>query len=328
VRTGAAAGREGNFHELVLYDSDEELLATVVPFLREGLAAGEPAVVAWDETRAALLRAAMPDADEVVFLDGGQAYARPTRAISAFREMLAGYAAAGAGQVRIAGELATHPSTWDWWARYESAGTQAYGDFPVWFLCSYDTRTTPGPAREDALRAHPYRVGTGGQHLPNERYVPAAEFRAHSAVSTDPLQATAPLIELVNEPLATARRAIRDAEAAGQLPPTVDTGALVLVGNEALTNGIFHGELPVRVRLWAGPDRVVAAVSDRGPGPSDPAAGLLPATHALTAEPGRHSHAGQGLWLIHEFADHVSFAATPDGYTLCATLGTPAGTLA
>jgi hypothetical protein len=40
VRTGAAAGHRGYFHETAFYSSDEEFLAIVVPFL-EGSDAGD-----------------------------------------------------------------------------------------------------------------------------------------------------------------------------------------------------------------------------------------------------------------------------------------------
>ena len=45
MRSGAAAGHRGYFHEAAFYSSTEEFLAVVVPFLREGVAAGEPIVV-------------------------------------------------------------------------------------------------------------------------------------------------------------------------------------------------------------------------------------------------------------------------------------------
>jgi len=60
MRTGAAAGHEGYFHEAVYYSSDEELLAVLVPFLTGGPAAGEPTVVSLGERNAALVRGALP----------------------------------------------------------------------------------------------------------------------------------------------------------------------------------------------------------------------------------------------------------------------------
>src|SRR3954452_20606383 len=61
VRTGAPAGQRGYFHEALLYDSDEEFLAVALPFLRDGVAAGEPVVVALGDRSGALVQAALGD---------------------------------------------------------------------------------------------------------------------------------------------------------------------------------------------------------------------------------------------------------------------------
>jgi hypothetical protein len=43
---GAPTGRAGFRHEAAIYASDEEFLALAVPFLADGIAAGEPALLA------------------------------------------------------------------------------------------------------------------------------------------------------------------------------------------------------------------------------------------------------------------------------------------
>ena len=60
MRTGAASGHHGYFHEAVRYDADDELMAVAVPFLRDGVEAGEPTFVALGERTAGLVRAALP----------------------------------------------------------------------------------------------------------------------------------------------------------------------------------------------------------------------------------------------------------------------------
>ena len=71
------------------------------------------------------------------------------------------------------------------------------------------------------------------------------------------------------------------------LDPT-DIEHLVVAVSEAVTNVVSHGRPPVRFRLWTAPDRIVATVTDRGDGPADPFAGLLPVTDTCSA--------GWGLW--------------------------------
>ena len=80
-------------------------------------------------------------------------------------------------------------------------------------------------------------------------------------------------------------------------------------------NALIHGRPPVRFRLWSAPDRVVATVSDRGDGPADPFAGLLPVTDTCSA--------GLGLWLTHQLCSHVTLDTTDDGFTIRLIVGTP-----
>lgn len=48
----------------------------------------------------------------------------------------------------------------------------------------------------------------------------------------------------------------------------IEVDDLACAVSEAVTNGICHGRPPIRVRLWAAPNRVVAAVTDQGDGPT------------------------------------------------------------
>ena len=90
---------------------------------------------------------------------------------------------------------------------------------------------------------------------------------------------------------------------------------LVFAVSEAVTNALTHGRPPVRFRLWTAPDRIVATVTDRGDGPADPFAGLLPVTDTCSA--------GLGLWLTHQLCSHVTLDTTDDGFTIRLVVGTP-----
>jgi anti-sigma regulatory factor (Ser/Thr protein kinase) len=321
VRTGAAAGHTGYFHEAVYYGSDEELLAVVVPFLRGGVAGGEPTVVALGEQHAALVRAALPsgDAAEVVFHPGGDMYARPASAIRSYRDMLAGYTAAGAAQIRIIGELPPTElgATWDWWARYEAAINHAYDEFPLWSMCAYDTRTTPSSVLDDVARTHRLAAAPGDRHVPSPDFVEPERFLLdRTPVVPDPVQLTTPSVELTDPSPRDTRAAL--ARLAATLPDdalTADKLAdLQLAVTEIVTNGLGHGRPPVVVRCWAGEDRIVVTVADRGAGPTDPYAGLQAAAHAPIG--------GVGLWLAHQLCDHVAFDRV-DGFTVRLISGNP-----
>jgi anti-sigma regulatory factor (Ser/Thr protein kinase) len=313
--TAESDGHAGLRHEAFLYGSDAELQDFVTPLVQEGLDAGQPVALALQPEHNELLRRSMPEAGSLVFLDRAESHARPSRAVKAYRELLSGYVAGGAPRVRIIGEFsrAAFGPTWWWWARYESAVNQVYAGFPAWTLCLYDTRTAPADVLDDVSRTHPHVSTPGAARAVNERYVPPAEFAPGRAVQADPLEAGEPLVELVDPSPVEARHVVLDVAGAGWLPAAVNVESVVLVLNEAVTNAAEHGIGPVRVRLWSGSARVVVTVSDRGPGPADPLAGLVPAPH--------YPRGGVGLWLSHELCDHVTLDRGEGGYTFRGLFG-------
>jgi len=52
MRTGAASSHIGHFHEAGFYSSDAEFASLIVPFVEEGLAAGEPVIIGYDDRKA------------------------------------------------------------------------------------------------------------------------------------------------------------------------------------------------------------------------------------------------------------------------------------
>jgi hypothetical protein len=349
LRMGAPTDRRGYLHEAVLYDSDEEFLGVVVPFLQEGVAVGEPCLVALRASTSGLVRAALGDPTGLTFLD--DRYDRPASVIRSNWDLFTAHLAEGASRIRVASEV-PHPGVgapWDGWARYEAAINRAYAKFPLWGLCAYDTRITPGPVLDDVARTHPHLATAAGRWV-NPRYQDPAEFLARRPPSqADPMEtASPPVIDLMDPTPAAARDAVHtvstirpdtsqpdtvrpDPTPPGTVqveapqpalpqrePPPLDATAvehLVFAVSEAVTNAVIHGRPPVRFRLWTAPDRIVATVTDRGDGPADPFVGLLPVTATCSG--------GLGLWLTHQLCSHVTLDTTDDGFTIRLVVGTP-----
>jgi anti-sigma regulatory factor (Ser/Thr protein kinase) len=334
MRTGPPTDRRGYRHVAVLYDSDQQFLDLVIPFLREGVAAGEPCLVALAASTSRLARAAVGDTTGLTFLD--DRYDRPASVIRSNRDLFTVHLIDGASRIRVASEV-PHPGVgapWDGWARYEAAINHAYAEFPLWGLCAYDTRITPDPVLDEVTRTHPY-LSTGDGHQVNPSYQDPVEFLAQRPPSQADLVETAslPVIDLTDPTPTAARDAVHSASmippgtpqieapqsaasrrGAAQLEP-IQVEHLVFGVSEAVTNAVLHGRPPVRFRLWTAPDRIVATVSDRGDGLSDPFAGLLP-----VSDP---SSAGLGLWLTHQLCSHVTHDTTDDGFTIRLVVGTP-----
>ena len=207
MRMGAPNDGGGYLHEAVLYDSDEEFLGVVVPFLQEGVAAGEPCLVALGVSTTGLVRAAVGDTTGLTFLD--DRYDRPASVIRSNRDHFTALTD-GASQIRVASAV-PHPGVgapWDGWARYEAAINRAYAEFPLWGLCAYDTRITPGPVLDDVARTHPHLATTHGRWV-NPRYQDPADFLTRRPPSRgDPVEtASSPVIDLIDPTPAAARDA-------------------------------------------------------------------------------------------------------------------------
>jgi len=317
MRTGAARGQVGHFHEAGFYSSDAELRALIVPFAEEGIAAGEPVIIGYDGRKNALIRSWLTDPSAVTFPADSGVYATPARAIAAYRRLFELHVAQGAGQIRITGELPNLGSggIFDGWDRYESAVNTVWQDFPVWGLCLYDTATAAPAVRDVVERTHPRIVSPSGVRRANDRFQEVADFEALPPVP-DPLEQTTPVIELVDRSAAEARRALA-LIGRGQVTGTI-LDDLLLGVSEAVSNALIHGRPPATVRIWAAPDRIVVSVHDHGRGPADPLAGLVPAaSNAATL--------GLGLWLIHQLDIDVALKHAEDGFTVRLRGGTTTG---
>ncbi|MCC8244716.1 sensor histidine kinase [Saccharothrix luteola] len=304
MRSGAASGHVGYFHETAFYGSDDDYRSVVVPFVDEGVAACEPVLVACRPANERLVRDAVADPSGVVFLHGGDQYDRPTEAIMAYRKLFAEYA--GAAQIRVVGDV-PHPgvgAAWDWWSRYEAAVNEVFAEYPLWGLCPYDLRTTPARVLADVVRTHPHVAGTDGSHLPNPRY---RSSWALPPTGPTAFEAGRPLVELTDPTPAEARRAVTTACVGTRLSHD-EVDDIVYAASEAVTNAQSHGRPPVRLRAWAGPTHVLVAVTDRGDGPASPLAGLVPTDRTATA--------GVGLWLTHRTCREVSMSRDAEGFTI------------
>ncbi len=310
MRSGAARGHAGHFHEAGFYGSDAEFRALIVPFAEEGIAAGEPVIIGYDDRKSALLRSWLTDPSAVEFTGDQDLYATPAGAIAAYRRLFERHVAMGAAQIRITGEV-PYPGNggrFEGWDRYESAVNTVWQDFPVWGRCLYDTATAPAAVLDVVERTHPHLVWPSGQRRASDRYQDAVAFDG-LPYAPDPLEESAPVAELVNPSAAAARHALTQI-GRGRIPGTALQDLLIGV-TEAVANAQLHGRPPATVRIWATPDRVVVTVHDTGHGPADRLAGLVPAPGSSSGR-----RLGLGLWVMHQLDIDVALRHTSDGFTV------------
>ena len=203
------------------------------------------------------------------------------------------------------------------WDRYESAVNTVWQDFPVWGRCLYDTTTAPAAVLDVAERTHPRIVSPSGQRRASDRYQNALVFEG-LPYAPDPLEDSAPTIELVNRSAAEARHALTQT-GPGRIPAATLDDLLIGV-SEAVTNAQRHGRPPATVRIWATPGRIVVTVHDTGRGPADRLAGLVPAPSNISDH-----RLGLGLWAMHQLDIDVALRHTDDGFTVRLRSGTIPG---
>jgi anti-sigma regulatory factor (Ser/Thr protein kinase) len=303
-----STGRPERFHEVGFYHSDAEFRALIVPFIEEGVAAGQPVIIGYDERKASLLRSWLDDPAAVTFIADNSLYATPARAIASYWQMLEQHTAAGAPQIRIAGDVPHEGNggRFAGWDRYESAINTVWDQFPVWSRCLYDATTAAPRVLDIAARTHPRIVLPSGQYESSDRYQDPADFEPLPP-APDPLERSAPAIEMADPSAAQVRQAVTSI-GRGQVPDTA-LHDLVTGVSEAISNARRHGRPPVTARIWAASGRILVRVHDTGPGPADPLAGLVPAW----ARPGL---GGAGLWLMHILDLDAALIRSGDGFTV------------
>jgi anti-sigma regulatory factor (Ser/Thr protein kinase) len=297
------------WHDALLYDEPAQLADLAVPFMLDGLAAGDAVVVATGAATASVLRDAVGADAGVHILDRGDVYrARTPSAITTFRRLADERSAGGARRVRVVGEVDFGPTEREWleWQRYESVINKALADWPLWGLCVFDTRALPDPVLESARYTHTAVLTPAGR-LPNDEYVPPADYLRGLPVPVEPLMAGRPRLWAQDvEDFIGLRHAVAAELATVDAPRDVIEDFLLAV-DEMTSNALRHGKPPVGLRLWAGGDRIVCSIDDQGPGLADPFAGYGPA-HGEDL-----SRGGMGLWLARQLCDHVDLTQDDDG---------------
>jgi anti-sigma regulatory factor (Ser/Thr protein kinase) len=306
----AAGGRSGFAHELVLHTTTAEMLEFVVAFAQDSVAADEPTLLAVrPETAAAVLDTVGPAPHLTVLPAIGQP-GRPASDLRATDALLTDYLAK-APTVRILNQEPTVPAShWHEWRRLEAVVNLALARHSAWAVCVYDRHALTAERADDLCATHPL-LWSAGQHRTNAGYQDPAEFISkHMDAPPDPVEHTAPAVELIDPSPAAARATITRFTQHSELPGAEIEG-LILATSEAVANAIVHGRPPVVLRLWTQPGRLTTTVTDTGHGPTDPFAGLLPADQP-DRQPGG---LGLGLWISHQLVD-ITHRRHPGGYTI------------
>jgi anti-sigma regulatory factor (Ser/Thr protein kinase) len=306
--TAEAVLHGGLRHEALLYATEPEFVDRVAAFVRGGVEAGEPVLVAVGARKIDLLRRVLPDVgeDRVRYADMAVLGRNPALIIPAWRDFVDGHRASGTG-LRGIGEPIWPGRSADELVesqRHEALLNLAFasGGPALWLACPYDTASLPAPVIDEAMRTHPL-VRDGDAERSTGMYEGLDEIAKpfDRRLPEPPIPVDAVTFGL--EDLAAVRGFVeRGAVEAGLGPHR--THDLVLAASELAANSVRHGGGSGTVRVWRHGDVVICEVRD---------AGRFDRPLAGRVRPASGQTSGFGLWLANQVCDLVQIRSFDDG---------------
>jgi anti-sigma regulatory factor (Ser/Thr protein kinase) len=295
-------------HNAFVYQSLDEYVPRAVGFLREGLEAGEAAVVGHTRVGIASLREALgADAAHVTFLNVEEAYTRPARTLAAYHQVYVEQFRR-ASFVRVASDVQVGPSPaeWDEWLGYEAMMNRCFAHLPTWALCTYNADGLPDPVLDAVWRTHPH-VLADETWTASDHFEEPDELLRRATPEPKSLAGLRPMpfgrdVESFREHLA---QELATANVSG--PKALE---MLLAASELFANALQHGGGVAAVRVGRAEGRFVCEVVDRGDGFDDPAAGYLAPRAGV----------GTGLWIARQLAWRIEFLRSSQGFTARAWL--------
>jgi anti-sigma regulatory factor (Ser/Thr protein kinase) len=293
-----APARAGYQHEAFLYRSEAEFLAGTVPFIRAGLTADEPVLVAVVKPRLDLIAAALgADADRVALVDMAVLGANPARIIPAWRRFVTDHDAdlrpvRGIGEPIWAGRS---PAELVECQLHEALLNVAVGEQTQLRLrCPYDAAALAPTVVAEARRSHPVVAGptrpAGGAQYGGTDHV----ARLFGAPLPEP--PTVPwTFRFDRVSLQAVRTLVADHAAAAGLA-VARAAEFTLAAHEVASNSVRHGGGRGTLRIWRDGTAIVCEITDPGH-IGDPLVGRVLAA-------GR-AEGGRGLWLANHLCDLV-----------------------
>ena len=290
-------------HGALVYESEDEYVTCAVPFLTEGLEAGEGAIVAHTKPGLAMMREALgSDAAPVTFVDVSSAYTRPARTLASYHRVYVEQLGKSPSLRVVADvQFGLDPAEWDLWTAYEAVFNRSFEHLPAWVVCTYNANGTPGPIIDGVWRTHP-EVHAGDAWHTSDRFEDPDELLGELTPEPRPLSGLRSIG--FGRDLEEFRDGLARVLAAEKVSDTTVLDML-LAATEIAENAIEHGGGVADVRVGHADGRFVCEVVDRGQGFDDPAAGYL------APRPG----VGRGLWVARQLTWRLEFFAAPDGFT-------------
>lgn len=304
-------------HSALFYSGERDYLDGTLPFVREGLAAGDPVAIAVPGPNLELLRDALGgDAAGVHMSDMRVAGRNPGRIIPG---VLAAFADAhpAARRVWLIGEPIWPGRTRQEYpacVQHEALINIAFAGRRVSILCPYDAAGLDPAVMADAKATHPIFRRAGTEEA-SRAFAPDAIFNAYNKPfpPPNPDSGAMTVLEFTFAELVEVRRAAAE-QAAGHALTQDRVGIVEMVVNELAVNSVRHGGGAGRLRLWAEDGLFICEVADKGH-LTDPLAGRRNVGLSVNGE--------RGLFLAYHWSDLLRLHTTPGGTVIRAHYALP-----
>jgi MEDS: MEthanogen/methylotroph, DcmR Sensory domain len=307
TRASPARAEQSYRHEALLWHDKTDFTDSLVPFVTDGLDAGEPVMVAVLEEHCEWLREGLgAKADSVTFVDMAELGRNPAKIIPAWQKFL-DVDAGGTGPARGVGE-----PIWAGRGADELIECQVHEALlnvavdpmvPFWLVCPYDMTELQPAVIDEAYRSHPVVIEADA-YRGSTSYAGRAHLEAMLG---------AELPTLVGEPttIPFSRRNLGRLHAFLKLEGHVaglglqQAADLATVTAGLAANSLDRGATTGTIRVWRQPRSVVGEVVD-DTYLDDPLAGRrAPLVDGADA-----------LWEANQLCDLVQLRTTPTGTTI------------
>lgn len=290
-------------HQVAFYEDEDAYLAATVPFLREGLERGEPALVAVGPEKTELLRGELGEEAESVLFQNIEEFGRnPARILPVWREIVdeqpPSAAFRGIGEPVWPGR---DTDEIDECERHEGLLNLAFGGGRAWtLLCPYDSGALPDEVLAGALHTHSEVLGgsqrTNAASRADTRPDPfAGEIPAAPADAPEfPYD-----IDALHELRAFAARAAAEAGLSDERAED-----LIVAASELAANSVVHGGGGGCARAWRERGALLFETRDAGR-IREPLAGRV--------RPAPTQARGRGLWMANQLCDLVQIRSSESG---------------
>jgi anti-sigma regulatory factor (Ser/Thr protein kinase) len=293
-------------HAALIIDSDDAVRARLVPVLHDLLARGAAVLMIVSAKVELLVRTEFCAlSDQLEWSEPSSFYQRLGFAYEEFRR----YTAEQHVQGRRVHIVAEPDITTDFdptspvdraaeYLSYEVVYNDVIAPYDCPLTCIWDARRHSTLIIENVRLLHNHEVIDGGKLVPVE-HVPALDYLARrNEIPLPPAPADTDLDLTLSSlgAIGSVHTVVRSWAVRQQFSDTAAIDIVIAVA-EVATNGIVHGDAPVRVRAWRHANTLVVQVDDAGGRPLPPLAGYL--------APEVHPDTGRGMWLARQLSDVV-----------------------